>query len=93
MTTRSWSPRPHRLLYAVTILAVMAFGVGAALKERNCPEGGLRLDSGVRCDYTVLETAIIVITLLTLASSIVVISIRLALRMGGIARARRNRDA
>jgi hypothetical protein len=81
------------LLYVVTILAVMAFGVGAALKEGNCPEGGLRLDSGVRCDYTVLEAAVIVITLLTLASSIVVISIRLALRMGEIACARRNRDA
>lgn len=88
---RFWS-QPHRLLYAVTVIALMTYAVGAALKERNCPEGGLRLDSGVRCDYTILEAAIIVITLLTVASSLVVLTVRLALRAGKTLRTPRARS-
>lgn len=48
--------RPRRrLLYVATALSLLAFGVSSALQKRNCPEGGLRLDSGVTCDYTVLK--------------------------------------
>lgn len=95
MYKRLRSQPRRRLLYFATGASLIAFTVGSTLKDRNCPEGWNRVDSGVTCDYTVLEAAILTITLLTVVSTVVVLCTRLTtrLRTSILTWRKRNRDA